>query len=76
MLISLHFREVKKNVVTQGEPFLINVNHIEMIRPTPQYKTAHSDIFTLSDSENPCSVFESIYEIQTMISDLVSNSPK
>ena len=76
MLISLHFREVKKNVVTQGEPFLINVNHIKIIRPTPQYKTAHSDIFTLSGSENSYSVFESIYEIQTMISDLVSNSPK
>lgn len=76
MLISLHFREVKRNVVTQGEPFLINVNHIEMIRPTSQYKTVHSDIFTSNNPENLYPVFETINKIQTMISDLVSNPPK
>lgn len=76
MLISLHFREFKKNVVTQGEPFLINVNHIEAVRPTPLYETRHSDIFTSSDSENPYPVFESIDEVQTMVSGLVSYPPK
>lgn len=71
MLIKLHFREVRKNVVTRGEPFLINVNHIEAVRPTPQYETGHSDIFTSSDSENPYPVFESIDEVQTMASGIV-----
>lgn len=76
MLITLHFREVKNRVVKRGEPFLLNVNHIEAVRPTPQYETRHSDIFTSSDSENPYPVFESIDEVQTMASGLVSNPPK
>ncbi len=71
MLITLHFREVRKNVVTRGGPFLINVDHIEVVRPTPQYETGHSDIFTSSDPENPYPVFESIDEVQTMASGIV-----
>lgn len=71
MLISLHFREVKNRVVKRGEPFLINVNHIEAVRPALQYETGHSDIFTSRDSENPYPVFESFDEIKTMASGIV-----
>ena len=71
MLITLHFREVRKNVVTRGEPFLINVDHIEVVRPALQYETGHSDIFTSSDPIEPYPVFESIDEVQTMASGIV-----
>ncbi|MGM0149011.1 hypothetical protein [Enterococcus sp. AZ162] len=76
MLITLHFREVKNRVVTQGEPFLINVDHIEVVRPTAQYETSHSDIFTPSDPTEQYPVFESMNEVQTIVLGLVSNLPK
>lgn len=69
MLISLHHREVKENVVTKGMVFVINTDHIETIHPTPQYKTAHSDIYTISRPEEPYCVFESIWEIGRIIDD-------
>lgn len=76
MLITLHFREVKNRVVTRGEPFLINVDHIEVVRPTAQYETSHSDIFTPSDPTEQYPVFESMNEVQTIVLGLVSNLPK
>jgi hypothetical protein len=74
MLITLHFREVRKNVVTRGEPFLINVDHIEVVRPALQYETGHSDIFTSSDPTEPYPVFESFDEIKAMASGIVDYS--
>lgn len=76
MLITLHFREVKNRVVTRGKPFLINVDHIEVVRPTAQYETSHSDIFTPSDPTEQYPVFESMNEVQTIVLGLVSNLPK
>ncbi|WP_301360721.1 hypothetical protein [Enterococcus spodopteracolus] len=76
MLITLHFREVKNRVVTRGKPFLINVDHIEVVRPTAQYETSHSDIFTPSDPTEQYPVFESMNEVQNIVSGLVSNPPK
>ena len=57
MLITLHFREVKNRVVKRGEPFLLNVNHIEAVRPTSQYETGHSDIFTSTEYMNEINSF-------------------
>nr|DAH80652.1 MAG TPA: Flagellar and Swarming motility protein [Caudoviricetes sp.] len=71
MLITLHFREVRKNVVTRGKPFLINIDHIEVVIPALQYETKHSDIFTSSDPIEPYLVFESFDEVKTMISGIV-----
>ena len=67
MLISLHHREVKENVVTEGMLFVINTDYIEAIHPTPQYKTAHSNIYTISSPDEPYYVFESISEIKRII---------
>ena len=69
MLISLHHREVKENVVTEGMFFIINTDYIEAIHPTHQYKTAHSNIYTISSPDEPYYVFESISEIKRIIDD-------